>query len=190
MREPLTGITNERNNTKIINMSGKRCNPSGRMTMIKLLLGAAAATGLLGGSSNNVVLAQTTSGSSSLSSNPDGCVADYDAAAGVDYFPDKAIIEYAETFTVDYLPTYKVLTVSDGFSETVYVLYQCGTPVPDLDDNTTVVQQYISIPVTNVSTGTTDHVPRIEVQSLGVSWSRMGTSVSLHPARALISWQD
>ncbi|CAB1103470.1 unnamed protein product [Ectocarpus sp. CCAP 1310/34] len=146
-------------------MRGKRFNPCGRMTTtIKLLLGAAAAAGLLGSNNNeNVVLAQTTtSGSSPLSSNPDGCVADYDAAAGVDYFPDKAVIEYAETFTVDYLPTYKVLTVSDGFSDTVYVLYQCGTPVPDLDD-TTVVQQYISIPVSNVSTGTTDHVPRIEL---------------------------
>lgn len=126
-------------------MNGRRCN-TGRMT--RLLSLTVAAAGVLGG------LAQ-------LTSNPDGCVTDYDEAAGVDYFPDKAVIDYAETFSVEYFPTYKVLTVNDGFADTSYVLYQCGTPVPSLD---IPVQQNISVPVTIVSTGTPDHIPRIEVQ--------------------------
>lgn len=122
------------------------------VSMMKLLSLTVAALGVSGG------LAQ-------LTSNPDGCVTDFDAAAGVDYFPDKAVINFAETFSVEYFPTYKVLTTTDGFSNSTYVLYQCGTPVPTLDDTLGVpVQQYISVPVTNVATGTPDHIPRIEVQ--------------------------
>lgn len=75
----------------------------------------------------------------------------------MDYFPDKAEVQYAETFSVEYFDTYKVLDIFG----TVYVLYQCGTPEPTLDDVT--VQQYISIPVSKVATGTPDHIPRIEV---------------------------
>lgn len=116
--------------------------------MTQLLSLTVAAAGVLGG------LAQ-------LTSNPDGCVTDYDAAAGVDYFPDKAVVSYAETFSIEYFDTYKVLTTMDDFSSTKYVLYQCGTPEPTLDEP---IQQYISIPVTTVATGTPDHIPRLEVR--------------------------
>lgn len=124
---------------------------------------AAALLGVVG-SRTNTVLAQQSS--TSLSSNPDGCVADYDEAAGVDYFPDKATIGYAGTFSVEYSLTYKVLRSYGDFMDPtlvtqVYVLYQCGTPMPSIEEE---VQQYISVPVTNVSTGTTDHIPRIEVK--------------------------
>lgn len=118
------------------------------MSMTRLLSLMVAAAGVLGG------LAQ-------LTSNPDGCVTDFDAAAGLDYFPDKAVVNYAETFSVEYFPTYKVVTTTNGLSSTSYVLYQCGTPVPTLDEP---VQQYISVPVTTVATGTPDHIPRIEVK--------------------------
>lgn len=124
--------------------------------MTKLLALTVAAAGLHGG------LAQA---STSLSSNPDGCVTDFDAAAGVDYFPDKAVVEFAQTFTVEYFPTYKVLNVTG----TVYVLYQCGTPEPTLDEP---VQLYVSVPVTTVSTGTPDHIPRIEVREGGGAFVR------------------
>lgn len=140
----------------------RRCNnnsnaPTSRMS--KLLALTVAAAGLHGG------LAQT---SSSLSSNLDGCVTDFNATAGVDYFPDKAVVEFAETFSVAYFPTYKVLTVqAEGFNTTTYVLYQCGTPVPTLDEE---VQEYISVPVTTVSTGTPDHIPRIEVRDKRLSF--------------------
>lgn len=131
-------------------MNGRRCNKGnfgGSSSMRTALSLTVAAAGVLGG------LAQ-------LTSNPDGCVTDYDAAAGVDYFPDKAVVTYAETFSVEYFPTYKVLSSTDGWVTTTYVLYQCGTPEPTLDET---VQAYISVPVTTVATGTPDHIPRIEV---------------------------
>lgn len=91
-----------------------------------------------------------------ITTNSEGCVTDYNASAGVDYFPEKAVIEYAQTFSVEYFDSYKVLTTSDA----KYVLYQCGTTKPDLEED---VQEYISIPVTNVAIGTPDHIPRIAV---------------------------
>lgn len=141
-------------------MMNCKCRSHGSGMVTKLLsLTALAAAGLMGGDRSAVVAAQASSGSS-LTSNPEGCVTDYDAAAGVDYFPDKAVVEYATTFSVEYFPSYKVLNVT-GFSTTTYVLYQCGTPQPVLEGTT--VQQHIEVPVTNVSTGTPDHIPRIEV---------------------------
>lgn len=142
----------------------KTHSSSSSRTTITTLLSLAAAAACL--SSTLLVAAETTSSvsstavSSSPSGNLGGCVEDYDPSAGVDYFPDKAVLEYATTFTVEYFPSYKVLNVI-GFSTSTYVLYQCGTPEPVLDN--TVVQQYIEVPVTNVSTGTPDHIPRIEV---------------------------
>lgn len=146
-------------------MNGRRrCDLRRSMKTKTLLL---AALGLMGcGSRTNTVFAQN---SASLSSNPDGCVTDYDADAGVDYFPDKATIEYAETFSVEYSLTYKVLrSYGDPFDRSllteVHVLYQCGTPIPSIEVEE--VSNYISVPVSNVSTGTTDHIPRIEVKLL------------------------
>lgn len=101
--------------------------------------------------------AQTTS-----SVTADGCVADYDPSAGVDYFPIKAEIKYAETFNIEYFLSYKVVTIMGGGMNMTYVLYQCGTTQPDVGD--LEVQEYISIPVTRVATGTSSHVPRIEVR--------------------------
>lgn len=104
------------------------------------------------------VVAQTTPTPAPVTASAAvGCVSDYDASAGVDYFEDKAELEYAESFTVSYQKTYKLLNITG----TVYVLYQCGTPQPVLDD--VEVQEYISVPVTIVATGTPDHIPRIEV---------------------------
>ena len=123
-----------------------------------------------------VVLAQSTSSAASPTTSPmarstsamteaptasagiQGCVSDYDSTAKVTYFRDEAEIKYAQTFAVTYEPSYKVLNITG----TVYILYQCGTPKPELSDVT--VQEYISVPVTRVATGTTDHIPRIEVR--------------------------
>lgn len=120
---------------------------------------AVAAAGLMI-ADRPVVLAQT----SASTTTADDCVTDYDASAGVDYFPNKAEIEYAETFSVEYFPAHKVVTIA-GY---VYVLYQCGTPEPDLSADMDV-QLYISVPVTIVATGTPDHIPRIEVSPGGVA---------------------
>lgn len=115
---------------------------------------AAVAVTSLMAADHSVVLAQTNA-----STTAEGCVANYNASAGVDYFPDKVEIKYAESFSVEYFPAYKVVTISDN----VYVLYQCGTPEPDLADMD--VRLYISVPVTTVATGTPDHIPRIEVSA-------------------------
>lgn len=120
---------------------------------------AAAVAGLMA-ADRSVVLAQTSASTAAA----EGCVTDYDASAGVDYFPDKAEIEYAESFSVEYFPAYKVVTISG----LVYVLYQCGTPEPDLSADMEV-QLYVSVPVTTVATGTPDHIPRIEVSVLQCS---------------------
>lgn len=90
-----------------------------------------------------------------------GCITDYDEEAGIDYFPIKAEILYATTFSVEYFPTYKVLNTTDFSQTATYVLYQCGTPQPEVNFE---VQEYISIPVTSVATGTSNHIPRIEVR--------------------------
>lgn len=91
------------------------------------------------------------------------CVTDYDESAGIDYFPEKAEIKYATTFSVEYFPSYKVLNTTTPFGgTTTYVLYQCGTTPPDMGGME--VQDYFSVPVSRVATGTSSHVPRIEVR--------------------------
>lgn len=89
------------------------------------------------------------------------CVTDYDASANVDYFPDKADVRYADTFSVEYFPAYKVVTVTNFTANYTFVLYQCGTPAPELTGQQ--VERYLPVPVTQVATGTPDHIPRIEV---------------------------
>lgn len=132
-------------------MNGRRC----KIGAILIAAGVMVAD-------RGVVLGQTTTAPVSYvpssTSTADGCVSDYDATAGIDYFPDKAVIDYAQTFSVEYFPAYKVLNIYGD----VYVLYQCGTPEPTLADNVSV-QQFVSVPVNNVATGTPDHIPRIEV---------------------------
>lgn len=90
------------------------------------------------------------------------CVEDYDESAGIDYFPEKVDIKYATTFSVEYFPSYKVLNTTLFGEKGTYVLYQCGTPQPDMGGME--VQEYFSVPVSRVATGTPDHIPRIEVR--------------------------
>ncbi|CAM9956513.1 unnamed protein product [Discosporangium mesarthrocarpum] len=92
----------------------------------------------------------------------DGCVTDYDETATIDYFPEKVTLKYAETFSVEYFNNYKVLTVGTGANAT-YVLYQCGTPVPVVTSTKYPVLHYISVPVQKVSTGSSSHVPFLEL---------------------------
>lgn len=89
------------------------------------------------------------------------CVTDYQA--DVDYFPEKVDILDAENFTVDYFNNYKVLTVTDAFdgaSEFNYVLVQCGTPAPPMDDFPAGTQ-FIEIPTGNVITLSTTQLPTL-----------------------------
>lgn len=86
--------------------------------------------------------------------NPAACVENYDEAAR--YFPDTAQVAYASGFTIDYYSNYKVVTVNApwaGAAEPfVYVLVQCGTPVPAGYEG----EQIIEVPATSaVSMSTT-----------------------------------
>lgn len=131
-------------------------SPSGSALASSIALALAAVACQLRGDSLLFANAQS-------SSSAKGCVADYNATADVDYFPDKAVIAYAQNFEVEYFNSYKVLTTtSSSYGSATYVLYQCGTTKPVLAD--VEVQEYISIPVDNVATGTPDHIPRIEVR--------------------------
>lgn len=144
---------------RLQNGNGYRRPPSGSMFAPSTVLIALA-----------VVACEFQSGSllyvnaqQATTSSAKGCVTDYDPSANVDYFPDKAVIAYAENFDVEYFNSYKVLTTMSPWSgnTSTYVLYQCGTTMPVLED--VDVLHYISVPVKSVATGTPSHIPRIEV---------------------------
>jgi len=110
-----------------------------------------------------------------LFASDNACVCDY--KQNVDYFPDKVEKNYATTYVyffylslsishtyssicrynVTYFNSYKVLnTVS-----VTYVLYQCGTPIPDLSA-TYPGATYVSIPLKRVHVDATPIIPWIE----------------------------
>ncbi|WP_094229092.1 ABC transporter substrate-binding protein [Methanolobus psychrotolerans] len=85
--------------------------------------------------------------------------ADYDSSK--DYFPDKINIEYAQGFSVEYNNNYKLVTVKepDTDDEYTYILVQKGTPVPEHDSDSVVIE----IPVDSVAALSTTHLPALEV---------------------------
>lgn len=91
------------------------------------------------------------------------CVSDYDAE--VDYFPEEAEITDAENFTVDYFNNYKVVTVTGSMQTFDYVLVQCGTPAPDLDDFPEGTQ-LIEVPTGDLITFSTTFLPGIAALDL------------------------
>jgi iron complex transport system substrate-binding protein len=78
-----------------------------------------------------------------------------------DYFPDKIDIEYAQGFTVEYHNNYKLVTVMDSVTnnEYSYILVQKGTPVPEHDEDSVVIE----IPVESVAALSTTHLPALEI---------------------------
>ncbi len=85
------------------------------------------------------------------------CVEDY--REGVNYFPEQVTVEHAVLFDVEYHDHYKVVRTSargDYFTRIsasdVYVLVQCGTPVPELTGslNGAVV---IEVPTMRIAVG-------------------------------------
>ncbi|GAB1421324.1 ABC transporter substrate-binding protein [Anaerolineales bacterium] len=94
------------------------------------------------------------------------CVTDYDAS--VDYFPDKIDLTYADNFFIEYHNNYKVVTVTDAFdsaSDYVYVLVQCGTPIPDSADLPEFAA-VVEVPINNFITLSTTQLPQLA--SLGL----------------------
>lgn len=72
------------------------------------------------------------------------------------------LVDNAALFKVDYKLNYKVVTNTANGGNKEYVLYQCGTPVPDrtLFRNTTV---FVEIPVKNAATIATTPLAFIEL---------------------------
>ncbi|NWG05203.1 MAG: ABC transporter substrate-binding protein [Chloroflexi bacterium] len=92
----------------------------------------------------------------------DGCVAEGEYDASIDYFPEKATLAQTENFSIEYFNNYKVVTIATpypGAAESVeYVLVQCGTPAPDgfLDE------QIIEVPVQTIVTMSTSYLPFLD----------------------------
>ncbi len=93
----------------------------------------------------------------------DSCVADFDPT--VDYFPDKVEVQYSEKFNVTYFNHYKIVEMlpwAGAEEPMVYLLVQCGTPVPsEYQDLTT-----IEIPVQRFVSMSTTILPYLETQGV------------------------
>lgn len=92
----------------------------------------------------------------------DGCVAESEFDASVDYFPEKATITHTDGFSVEYFNNYKVVTVKEPYPSAPesmqYALVQCGTPAPEgfLDE------QIINVPVQTIVTMSTTYLPFLD----------------------------
>jgi len=93
----------------------------------------------------------------------DECVTEYDSE--VDYFPEKVEVTDAENFTVEYFNNYKVVTVTGSMDTFDYVLVQCGTPAPAMDDFPEGAQM-IEVPAGNLITFSTTYLPGIAALGL------------------------
>ena len=90
-----------------------------------------------------------------------GCVED--AAEDVDYFPDKVEFEEATGVDVAYSATHKLVEVTPpgGADPIHYVLHQCGTPQPVLDEGLADAQ-VITVPVDELVSLTTTNLPHLD----------------------------
>ena len=109
------------------------------------------------------------------------CVAGYDASsdASVDLFPSKAVpgsdfkdkvsSDYSLLWDVTYHKHYKVINATnaalvDSNAVKYAVLYQCGTPQPDLSATLgTAGVKYYSIPITKAAVASTTYLPLLEI---------------------------
>jgi iron complex transport system substrate-binding protein len=118
------------------------------------------------------------SNGNALPTNLQSCVETYDPAT--DYFPDKVAPEFAEGWSVAYHPNYKVVTiqpvpnVTNARTET-YVLVQCGTPAPSLEDDLAGAH-VISVPINTFWTASGSGW-FVALEYLGVSDAVLGANV-------------
>ncbi|KAJ3293156.1 hypothetical protein HDU79_000673 [Rhizoclosmatium sp. JEL0117] len=89
------------------------------------------------------------------STNLQGCVTKYDAS--IDYFPEKIDSANLTNLAYTYNKSYK--TIVNSFSNETVVLYQCGTPKPDVPG----AAQIISVPIQNLTTASTTIVTYLEL---------------------------
>ncbi|KAJ3125234.1 hypothetical protein HK098_000432 [Nowakowskiella sp. JEL0407] len=100
------------------------------------------------------------------SENLKDCVAEGKYDASFDYFPNKLNLYVPNpNFEVKYFKNYKVITNSlDPLNVEKIVLYQCGTPKPDVKDiNATLV---LPVPIKSIFVGDTTSIAFLEL--LGV----------------------
>jgi iron complex transport system substrate-binding protein len=95
-----------------------------------------------------------------LTNLTDECVTEFDPE--VDYFPEKVTLEEATGWKIEYFNHYKIITVlnpwRDADVQFRYALLQCGTPPPDLKDNTLLIE----IPVQRVVAMSTTQLPHLD----------------------------
>jgi iron complex transport system substrate-binding protein len=91
-----------------------------------------------------------------------GCLSNVDP--NIDYFPNKVAPFASKSWSIDYFNTYKILT-NYAANET-YLLYQCGSEIPQSEVDSGRHTAIVQIPVTNVGIGVTTIIPQLE--QLGV----------------------
>ena len=97
-------------------------------------------------------------------SNPVGCVTDADP--NTDYFFDKVVPVASKTWSIEYFNTYKILKSITSSSNETYLLYQCGTEIPQDEIDNGNHAAFVQIPVSSVGIGVTTIIPQLE--QLGV----------------------
>eukprot|EP00980_Cylindrotheca_fusiformis_P008215 scaffold1736_cov127-Cylindrotheca_fusiformis.AAC.29 len=89
--------------------------------------------------------------------NSQSCVTSFDE--GTDYFPDKAEPQESQYWNVAYENSYKI--VSNLYANKTYLLYQCGTDLPQ--DQVDQHDYVIPVPIGNFGLTSTPMIPFIEL---------------------------
>jgi len=92
---------------------------------------------------------------------------------GKDLFPVKAAVELSEHWSIEYRLTSKVLNNTDAGKS--YLLYQCGTPIPEDADQ---FDEVVQIPITSHGLEYTTFIPFIELLGKRTEIAAMGGQAS------------
>lgn len=91
-----------------------------------------------------------------------GCVEDFEE--GRDYFPEEVSFERAAGVEVTYGDHHKLVTVTQPWDQAdrsfTYLLVQCGTPTPEVDEE---VDATIEVPIDDVVTMSTTYLPAFDM---------------------------
>ncbi|KAJ3353946.1 hypothetical protein HDU83_006151 [Entophlyctis luteolus] len=104
------------------------------------------------------LLSTSAAAAAAATTNTQSCVTSYDST--VDYFPEKISSANLTHLVYTYNKSYK--TINNTFSGEFFVLYQCGTPKPNITGATLV----LPVPIHNVTVGDTTVVPYLELLGL------------------------
>lgn len=94
-------------------------------------------------------------------SNLAGCVPDGEYDPNKDYFPDKSAATESQFWDIQYFNSYKILR--NEFEGETFVLYQCGTPIPEDQVNVGHLH-FIPVPLKHgVTLASTTFIPHFEL---------------------------